>query len=395
MTEQQMELDTAASVDPDCIEHRVPCIKIKQPIGDIYVASMPASLITQISYFDVRRIERENREVESYLGIQRPINKQRIKDLHQYVNFVDATFPTSIILSIGDEHCEYDIKKREIIIRNYRSGEDQPSARIRDIAKVLDGQHRIEGLQRFAGDVFEVPVSIFIGADIADQAYIFSIVNLEQSKVSKNLAYDLYALARSRSPQRTCHNIAIALDRDAKSPFFRRIKRLGTTTPGRTFEPISQSTFVEGVMGYISENPKKDRDDLLRGKNLNTNPSINHRYVLRQMFIDERDIDIGICVDNYFSAFKEQWPTAWNNEGQGAVLNRTNGFRALMRLFWNVYIYLGKPGEVHSKEKVLNLLKKVPANDDFFMTENFPPGSAGEAKMYNYFLSHLDFLPQK
>src|SRR6185437_15545953 len=97
---------------------------------------------------------------------------------------------------------------------------------------------------------------------------IFATVNLEQTKVHKSLVYDLFSLARTRSPQKTCHNIAVALDRDRNSALHKRIKRLGFATEGRVFEPITQSTFVESLMPYLSSQPKKDRDALLRGKDL-------------------------------------------------------------------------------------------------------------------------------
>ncbi len=53
---------------------------------------------------------------------------------------------------------------------------------------------------------------------MAQQANIFSTVNLSQTKVNRSLAYDLFALAASRSPQKTCHDIAVALDRGKNSP---------------------------------------------------------------------------------------------------------------------------------------------------------------------------------
>ncbi len=110
----------------------------------------------------------------------------------------------------------------------------------KDIAKVIDGQHRMEGLRAFVGEEFQVNVSIFIDADIADQAYIFSTVNLTQTKVNRSLAYDLFDLAKSKSPQKTCHNIAVALDENEKSPFYQRIKKTGVSTEGRFSETITQ-----------------------------------------------------------------------------------------------------------------------------------------------------------
>jgi DGQHR domain-containing protein len=150
-------------------------------------------------------------------------------------------------------------------VRNYREGENAPSTNIRKIARVIDGQHRIAGLFNFKGPSFQTSLTIFIGSDISDQAYVFATVNPEQTKVSKSLTYDLFALATTRSPQGTCHNIAVALDGDSKSAFYHRIKRLGVATPGRMGETITQATFVESLLPYLSKDAKSDRDKLLRG----------------------------------------------------------------------------------------------------------------------------------
>ena len=194
-------------LDPDLVEFRFPCICARQPVGDLFIASIPHNVLGKISYFDVRRVISE-RDVERYLGIQRPLEPKRVIDLEKYVNFQDASFPTSIILAIDEEYAEFDENKNEMIIRNFLLGENYPSTMISKIARVIDGQHRIAGLEKFVGESFDLSVTIFIGADISDQAQIFATVNLEQTKVNKSLVYDLFELAHSRSPQKTCHNIA-------------------------------------------------------------------------------------------------------------------------------------------------------------------------------------------
>jgi DGQHR domain-containing protein len=208
---------------------------------------MGHSVITKIAHFDVRRIAKEAREIETYLGIQRPLDERRVAEIGDYVNFQDASFPSSIIIAVNEEYASFS-DNGVLSLRNFKIGEQVPSTAIGDVARVLDGQHRIAGLERYRGEAFDVIVTIFVGADISDQAYIFATVNLEQRKVNRSLAYDLFALAKSRSPQKTCHNIAVAFDQDPDGPFHRRIKRLGIATPGRDFETITQATFVDGIM---------------------------------------------------------------------------------------------------------------------------------------------------
>jgi DGQHR domain-containing protein len=257
--------DELELVDPDPIKHSFSCIRATQPIGDVFVAAIPFKMLVRISYFDVRRVLQEERDVEKYLGIQRPLEERRVRSLSEYVNYKDASFPTSVILAIDEEYAQFNEQKNVMEVSNIKAGEDNPSLAIGRLARVLDGQHRIAGLTAFKGETFDVPVTIFVGADISDQAHIFATVNLEQTKVQKSLVYDLFSLARTRSPQKTCHNIAVALDRDRKGALHSRIKRLGFATEGRVFEPITQATFVEALIPYISSAPKQDRDDLLRG----------------------------------------------------------------------------------------------------------------------------------
>src|SRR5439155_7515655 len=163
----------------------------------------------------------------------------------------------------------YDDHTKSLSISNTRRGNEKPDIAFSNLCRVIDGQHRIAGLRTYSGKKpFEVMAAIFVGIDISDQAYIFATVNLEQTKVRKSLAFDLFELARTRSPYKTCHNVAVGLDTVKESPFFQRIKRLGTATPGRERETITQSTFVDALVRYISAEPKVDRDLLLRGEKL-------------------------------------------------------------------------------------------------------------------------------
>jgi DGQHR domain-containing protein len=198
-------------------------------------------------------------------------------------------------------------------------------------------------------------VSVFVGSDIADQAYIFSTVNLEQNKVNRSLTYDLFELARTRSPYKTCHNIAVALDRSEGGPFFHRIKRLGVTTEGRAGEMLTQATFVNSLVVYISDDPKEDRDVLLTGKTLSkVRGDAEKRLFLRNLFIDEDDVKVGKIIEEYFRAVRQRWPDAWDTQAPGYILNRTNGFRALMRLLPQLYNFLAKPGDLEQIWVALN-----------------------------------------
>jgi DGQHR domain-containing protein len=379
--------------DPDKQTVSFHAMKVIQPIGDFYISSVPFQQLIKISRFDVRRIMKVERPLETYLGIQRPVDEKRKQELREYVNFKDASFPGAVIIAIDTEYCSYDAKSRQITIRNWRIGEDVPSMNLGDIARVIDGQHRIAGLENFKGKHFDIPVTIFVGADLADQAYVFSTVNLEQTKVNKSLSYDLFALARSRSPQKTCHNIAVALDRDPKTAFFEKIKRLGFAQRNTGTETLTQAAFVEMLMGLISTNPKIDRDLLLKGRSLDrVRPDKPGNLVFRNLFIDEKDVAIAENVNNYFLAVADRWPIAWRHNGSGNVLGRTNGFRALMRFLPFVYRYERKINDVILKSECDELFRRVNVDDDYFSAERFVPGTGGEAALLQLFKDKLPFV---
>jgi len=381
--------------DPDKTTERFSAVRIRQPIGDIYVARMTSAQVQRVTFFDVRRRIDEERDVERYLGIQRPLEPKRVESLQQYVNFADATFPTSIIVAIENDYAEFDEEKSELIFSNTRKNADRPDTAIRAVCRVIDGQHRIFGLSKFEGAHFDVAVSVFVGMDIADQAYVFATVNLEQNKVNRSLAYDLFELASKRSPYKTCHNITVALDRSRGGPFYGRIKRLGVTSINqkgekREGEMLTQATIVNGIVDYISDDPKEDRDLILHNKPLQrVSGAEARRLCFRNLFIDDEDKKIGKIVEEYFKAVRARWERAWEFRGQGLMLNRTNGFRALIRLFGSIYAQLGKPGDFVEAERFKTLFDRVDANWDYFSTERFPPGSSGESELRRFLQAQI------
>lgn len=368
------------------------CVRVSQPIGDFYVASVDSAILRQITYSDVRRL-RGDREIDGYLGIQREVNPKRVKEIGKYVNTFDACFPTAVILAVPARCAEFDENRRIITLKSDLESEELVDRIDKtQIARVLDGQHRIEGLAHLEDGhpPFQVNVSIFVEMDIESQAYLFSVVNLAQTKVSKSLVYDLFEYSKARSPQKTAHSIAVALDRDPTSPFSESIKRLGVATKGRFTETLTQATFVEALLPYLSLDPVKDRDVYLRGsKPIFPDKRELDRSIFRGMFLGERDLDIADVIYNFFSAAAARWPQAWSRGGTGAVLKKTNGFKALMRLLKPAYLHLGEPGEVIGQSQFKSLFDRAVIKDEEFNVDNFKPGTSGETALFHRLASEM------
>lgn len=367
-----------------------PCLKLSQPVGDFFIRVIGHKVLTEISYFDVRRVLQEERDVERYFGIQRPLNDARACGTCRNTStFTMQHFQRRSSLQSMPTRPVFP-KKATRTLSNVIRDTRENSILFRHIARVLDGQHRIAGLSDYNGPEFDLNVTIFVGIDIAQQAQIFSTVNLEQTKVNKSLAYDLFELSASRSPQKTCHNVVVALDQDPTSPFYHRIKRLGTATAGRIGETLTQATFVESLLRLISADPRQDRDNLLRRRPIPPATAQELAQLpLRNLFLKGDDISIAKIIWAYFEAVRNRWPTAWDSSDRGYILNRTNGFRALMRVFRPIYLALGRPGDVVEHTRYEALFSTTAIKDGDFHISEFPPGSSGEAALVQRFTAEL------
>ena len=323
----------------------LPVLRVRQKIGEFFVASIKAQDLVSISYADVRRLAEDPRDIERYLGIQRPVQKKRVKDIRKYLEGGDATFPTAVIIAVDQKCAEFDSDLNQLTLHAFvpDSDAEEDEIEFNKIARVIDGQHRIaafmdennnwafEGLSD--GTDFEMNIAIFVGADLAEQANIFATVNLAQTKVNRSLVYDLTELATYPSPHKTCHNVAVMLDGSSRSPLYKRIKRLGVATPGRRFEPITQAAFVESLIRFISPDAVSDRNLLLAGKKIKkASENDLAKSPFRNLFIEGREVDIAEIIFNYFSAVRNKWPDSWDNLAENSnLLPKSNAFKALMK----------------------------------------------------------------
>lgn len=363
-------------IDEQYVEFQ--CLEAIQPIGNMYIGILDSDVLEYISYADVRRMEigKDNREVEDYIGIQRELNSNRETEIGKYVNLIDATFPNSIILAISSEFAEFDptTKTMKILYKD-------------DIAKVLDGQHRIAGLRHYKkeAETFQCIVTIYIDMELEDQAIVFATINKEQKNVSNSLVADLYSFAESRSPQKSAHNIVRALNAKEGSPFYKRIKILGNAR-NKDLETITQDTFVKNIIKYVSKDPQSDRDFYKRNKTKKleyVSGKDLEKYFLRNIFIDDiEDYKIAQILWNYFHAVQKKWPSAWNELTPNIILNRSTGFIALMRFFKHAYLSFNRIGQIISKEEFYSIFEKIDLEEEEFNKEKYVPGSSGQGQLY-------------
>ncbi|MCK0099254.1 DGQHR domain-containing protein [Qipengyuania sp. S6317L1] len=362
----------------------LPFQEVEQPVGKFYSTVMPAQSLLEICQFDFRQIK-ENNGVKDFMGIQRKLKDDRVKEIRKYIGTVDASFPTSIVVSV-DERCaslETVDGLKHLVLTPYEDPEDKSViVPFRGIARIIDGQHR---LKAFEGTNFnwDLSVNIFVGIAEGTQAMLFSKVNLAQTKVNKSLVYDLFSLDKGRSPEKTCHELVVSLNSRSDSPFFERIKRLGSATEGVFGETLSQATVVRGILPYVSRDPMTDRDI---GKRTGVWPDRGQDDFERRIFYPHfkanEDHKILAILINFFGAVSEKWEVAWTDTGRGAMLSKTNGYNALIRYLREAYLSITTKPTVPTKEQFRSLLDRSSLKDNDFNTDRFVPGSSGAAALY-------------
>lgn len=318
-------------------------LEIRQPIGSFYVGKMAATDIINISSVSRRKGEQ---------GHQRQLREKRAREIALYCKDPDATFPTPIILAVGDD----DFKNKECAIPEITCFEYDET---KCFAEILDGQHRMAGIRESGNFDYELPVIIMFSLREEQKGYVFSTINGNQAKVDRSLIYDLFDLNETPSPYKTCHHIARIMNSDLNSPFYRRLKMLEKRED--RLETISQSTFVTNLCDYlISKSSQEDEINIKRNIPLKD----NSRLPLRKYFIQGKDEVILRILMNYFGAVSTVFHEEWSNPDK-YILTKSVGFEGLISAL-TVLVPAGEAIGDLSKEHFIDVFSKFKEN----LTEN-------------------------
>lgn len=282
--------------------------EVQQPIGTFYLSVVNAKQLIKVT-------ETRAREIDSK-DVQREFSPARVKEIADYCRDPDATFPTSIIISIKPEAFKG-------ISGNYLEFVEDTM-----IGEILDGQHRLLGLEKSGiSERFDLPVVFMFDLDNYQKGYVFSIINSKQTRVNPSLIYDLFALSHYRSPYKTCHEIVRNLNRDKNSPFFDRIKMLGRKEEHQEKASLSQSAFINYLVPLISKKPEQDAIDIKNGKQIFG----DDKLIFRDYFINNEDHIILKILLNYFNAVSKVFHYEWNDPNN-YILSKPIGYGALLKV---------------------------------------------------------------
>ena len=284
-------------------------LKVEQPIGTFYITSISAADLVKM----VNVVPRS----ESNNGVQRDLSKHRVKEIANFCNESDSTFPTSIIVSVRDNDAiRIDEKKHVFIITDNKV-----------IGSVIDGQHRLAGLlQSSEINKFELPVVFMFNLTLEEEAYIFSIINSKQQPVTSSLIFDLFGTSSARSPQRTVHEIARTLNMKEDSPFYNRLKMLGTKVDNQDKATLSQGTFATTLLTLICKPSEIKQRPLISGMQLKPFDGMP----LRELYIKDKDESILKILYNCFTGLKNVFPEYWKDPHSN-VLWKSTGYGGVIK----------------------------------------------------------------
>jgi DGQHR domain-containing protein len=179
----------------------------------VYTQTMKVKDVINISYVAVRGRDNEAG------AVQRPLNKQRLLSIKQFV-LKGGMFFNTFILNWTDKNFTPKFQGGSI---------DIPI--VLNAAQVIDGQHRIEGLRDAIEDnnsvgEQDILVTLCIGLNTKQAAEIFININSEQKPVPKSLIFDLFGEIDDNFSHaiNRANDIAQELDKREDSPYYGVIK---------------------------------------------------------------------------------------------------------------------------------------------------------------------------
>jgi len=362
---------------------KIKALKVKQPLADFYISKIKASDLLRISFSE----ELQYTENGKQKGSQRPTDSSRLKEIAKYIDSVEMSFPSSIILAVNynedgeiedDTMNRWDLKKLsediyEIVIPTSKK-----------LAAIIDGQHRLKAFNFITVEGrkdIDIPCAIFFDLPNSYQAFLFATINGNQKNVPKSLALEQFGFNVEDEPKNswTPEKMAVYfsrklnLSKDRKSVFYNRIKIAPKYDSYALFGEsgsnwiVSTATIVDGVLSLISSNPKRDRVEMgqkhiFKGRTRKLLSDIRDNSPLRDFFINLQDDLIFDVIFNYFKIVEE---LLWREAKSESYIFKTVGIQALFDLLKKIVAIESDLLEINFNQ-YLSFFKDVDFSDNYF-----------------------------
>ncbi|MEZ8776656.1 DGQHR domain-containing protein [Vibrio splendidus] len=302
---------------------KLPAIKVDQPLGEFYVVSLSARELLKVCYTIKAEILQDDEEPSSgYLGaiVNRLVGNQRVRtskrlnEIKRYTETVDASFPNSIILGANydqDGNLVTNINDRWTVEELGNGFYNLVIPTGKQLASIIDGQHRVFGFENSDAKDMSLLCSVFIDLPLPYHARIFTNINMNQKRVDKNLAYNLFQFDMDEgeptcwTPETLAVYFARVLAEDSNSPLKGMVK-LGLANT-KTDSSISMASLIDGILSLITSNPKNDRElmhttSIKDGRNRKIIQSVKTNAPLRELFIENKDKTLFNIISSFFES---------------------------------------------------------------------------------------------
>ena len=381
-----------------------PTLPVSQPIGEFYICAIPYDVLEKVAIPDALTLTESGEHLPGYYrlsGNQREEIIDRRRSIGSFINSVDATFPNPIILAanvmedgsmLPDDSpdrwtIEYDdrCKAYKIVIPSDKA-----------VARIIDGQHRVRGFKFSSSQpaVFELPCAVFLDLSMPEQASIFATININQKRVDRSLAYNLFAYnleeeeKHAWSPDKLAVFFTRRLSVESGSPLKGHIKviaRQGKSVYKSDDWHVSTSVVVDGICSLYSKNPslarnllsvlpKEERDRRKVLSNLFDNSP------LRSFYLENNDLLIYKTVYNFFKATSDY---VFLDKEKRGFMTKTIGIQALFD-FLRELCYISVEKRDISQEFFESYFKVFKGVD--FRTDRFSANAQGRQRIRNFLL---------
>lgn len=369
-----------------------PILAVRQPLGDFYLAAIPAHVLLQVCYS--HRLQAVLQEDGNYVleGSQRAILEPRLRDIGEFIGSVEAAFPNSIILASNFREATGEVEDDDSLRWSLDLNGTGHSGTLiipcpEKLAAIIDGQHRLFGFRFAPTTRLQMPLVCAIYFDLPKpyQAFLFATINSNQKSVDRSQTYELFGYNVEDEPpvSWTPDKLAVFLTRklnaDCDSPFFRHIVIAAENDIVQTMYAarkagdwmISTATVVGGILKLISSNPKRDAYRMHeapagagRCRSLLAPGSAGAEAPLRDYYRVGNDTVIYRVVKNFFSAAR----TALWQQPEPGFIRKTIGIQALFDILREL-----TPGALLAKDVSIEYFRghldratHVDFADDFF-----------------------------
>jgi DGQHR domain-containing protein len=319
--------------------------KQKRPDVVLYVTALPFGQLAGRFHSDTYRSDNP-------AGYQRPVTPSRIRQLSDYLRREEGMLPTSIVLCVRQPDRAQFEPSAEISSESGQPGTLTIDPQV--VLWVVDGQHRLSGLQRaltkdrakwVAG--YALPVVIVEGIDQYEEMRCFHVINTRHKGVPTDVVdRHLLTMREAEGPG--------LIEREGEKPYLRaRATKLADTLNSDPSSPW------RGMIRMPGEPLRPEHTMRQHSMVSSLDPVVSDPFIKRVT-----DEEMAKLVLNYWNAARSLWGSAFE-EPREYVIQKPLGAGALHQIFPDV-LELCRTAEDFSAGKMEDILSYVGRSAGFW-----------------------------